>query len=619
MADKIVVMHDGIVEQIGAPLELYDRPDNLFVAGFIGSPAMNFVRGKVDATARRLRATEGGAHLPLATAPAGSDGRPWSTASGPSISLADDGAPAEVVVVEPTGSETQVVASSAAQEIICVFRERITVGPGETIHAQARSAAGPSVRRRDRQAALSADDRGPTQTSIPSNRTGRKTSYDHRSPIAAQGRHARWRCRPRWPAPALLDFAKAWAQTRQWKPEAGAKLTHAALEALRGGRRRRLHQDHRRLHQGDRRQGQRSPTRVVRGHPAEGLRGRQYRRRARTWSGACTRCRISSRQVHRRDRRRRLSRQEIRRLGPGAPKPTARSGASGSRIPVAARRRLMNYRISAIEEGGLQEIPEGHAGFLELCQGAEEEQHARPASRSATPRATATAGALVLCGRTAASGRRERQGHHQLAGDREGAGIRQGALRDTSFRARRPGTTRRTTRRSWRASSPHRQRHLDLRRGEERSDASRHRRGHEPRALPVGPVGKPTELQLCFPILVFNFTKYPQACKALIAFMLEAEQLQSVAGGGAQGYLTPAAQGLRQQSGLDGGPEAHAVPRRRQAHAAGRRHRPGRREGGGGDRRLRAGRHVRQLLHRPRGREERDRDRPSARRSASIR
>ena len=43
MADKIVVMHDGRVEQIGAPLDLYDRPDNLFVAGFIGSPAMNFM------------------------------------------------------------------------------------------------------------------------------------------------------------------------------------------------------------------------------------------------------------------------------------------------------------------------------------------------------------------------------------------------------------------------------------------------------------------------------------------------------------------------------------------------------------------------------------------------
>jgi len=45
MADTIVVMHDGRVEQTGTPLELYDHPANLFVAGFIGSPAMNFLRG----------------------------------------------------------------------------------------------------------------------------------------------------------------------------------------------------------------------------------------------------------------------------------------------------------------------------------------------------------------------------------------------------------------------------------------------------------------------------------------------------------------------------------------------------------------------------------------------
>src|SRR5690242_14810112 len=49
MADKIVVMHDCIVEQIGTPLDLYDKPGNLFVAGFIGSPAMNFLKGKVKA------------------------------------------------------------------------------------------------------------------------------------------------------------------------------------------------------------------------------------------------------------------------------------------------------------------------------------------------------------------------------------------------------------------------------------------------------------------------------------------------------------------------------------------------------------------------------------------
>src|SRR5690242_15723542 len=47
MADRIVVMHDGVVEQIGTPLELYDTPANLFVAGFIGSPAMNFIGGRL--------------------------------------------------------------------------------------------------------------------------------------------------------------------------------------------------------------------------------------------------------------------------------------------------------------------------------------------------------------------------------------------------------------------------------------------------------------------------------------------------------------------------------------------------------------------------------------------
>src|SRR5690606_32247472 len=47
MADKIVVMRDGVIEQIGAPLELYDNPVNTFVASFIGSPSMNLIAGVV--------------------------------------------------------------------------------------------------------------------------------------------------------------------------------------------------------------------------------------------------------------------------------------------------------------------------------------------------------------------------------------------------------------------------------------------------------------------------------------------------------------------------------------------------------------------------------------------
>ena len=75
MADKIVVMHDGIVEQIGTPLALYDKPDNLFVAGFIGSPAMNVLNGTLKVNGKAEFAGPGGVKLPAIGAPAGSDNR----------------------------------------------------------------------------------------------------------------------------------------------------------------------------------------------------------------------------------------------------------------------------------------------------------------------------------------------------------------------------------------------------------------------------------------------------------------------------------------------------------------------------------------------------------------
>ena len=57
MADKIVVLNGGRVEQVGAPLELYHRPANLFVAGFIGSPKMNLIKTRVDQIGGGGRAT----------------------------------------------------------------------------------------------------------------------------------------------------------------------------------------------------------------------------------------------------------------------------------------------------------------------------------------------------------------------------------------------------------------------------------------------------------------------------------------------------------------------------------------------------------------------------------
>jgi len=127
MADKIVVMREGIVEQIGTPLELYDRPANLFVAGFLGSPAMNFLSGKMTSQGFVL---EDGTVLPsthrdLAATTYGI--RPEDLVRDP------NGIPAEVVLVEPTGAESQVILRLGEQEIVGVFKERIEARPGQQL------------------------------------------------------------------------------------------------------------------------------------------------------------------------------------------------------------------------------------------------------------------------------------------------------------------------------------------------------------------------------------------------------------------------------------------------------------------------------------------------------
>ena len=134
MADKIVVMHDGLVEQIGTPLELYDKPANQFVAGFIGSPAMNFLKGVVKANGSAGFEGPNGIKLPLAGIPASSDGRAAVYGIRPEhFTIADDGAEAEIIVVEPTGSETQVFAKLGGEEVVAVFRERHEFNPGDKI------------------------------------------------------------------------------------------------------------------------------------------------------------------------------------------------------------------------------------------------------------------------------------------------------------------------------------------------------------------------------------------------------------------------------------------------------------------------------------------------------
>jgi multiple sugar transport system ATP-binding protein len=134
MADKIVVMHDGLVEQIGAPLDLYDRPDNLFVAGFIGSPAMNLLKGTIRHNGSARFEGPGDLRLPIPPRSETFGGRPVVYGIRPEhFRLADDGAEAIIQVVEPTGSEIQVAAKLGGEEIIAVFRERHQFKPGDVV------------------------------------------------------------------------------------------------------------------------------------------------------------------------------------------------------------------------------------------------------------------------------------------------------------------------------------------------------------------------------------------------------------------------------------------------------------------------------------------------------
>jgi len=137
MADRIVVMHDGVIEQIGAPLELYDHPDNLFVAQFIGSPAMNIVNGTLRrAGPAAYVEAAGGVRWPVG-AGAGVDGEAVALGVRPEhlgITVpGGDAVPAEIIVVEPTGAETELVLQVGGEKVLLVTHGRPDVRPGDRI------------------------------------------------------------------------------------------------------------------------------------------------------------------------------------------------------------------------------------------------------------------------------------------------------------------------------------------------------------------------------------------------------------------------------------------------------------------------------------------------------
>ncbi|EPE94768.1 ABC transporter ATP-binding protein [Rhizobium grahamii] len=135
MADKIVVLQGGKVEQIGSPLELYDRPRNVFVAEFLGSPAMNFLEGTIEVDTNPWLVLPSSARIRLSHAPANSTKRPVILGIRPEdISLGGEtGIEATVKVVEPTGSETHVAVEVDGRELTWVVRDRVELAPEQTV------------------------------------------------------------------------------------------------------------------------------------------------------------------------------------------------------------------------------------------------------------------------------------------------------------------------------------------------------------------------------------------------------------------------------------------------------------------------------------------------------
>lgn len=135
MADKIVVMLDGNIEQMGAPLDVYDRPASLFVAGFIGSPSMNFLAGQITADGFSAKGEE---HLKLNRLPGVPAGTQAILGVRPEdLTICSPDTPnalrAKVVLLEPTGAETIVQTETAGGPVTALVRERVEARPGEVI------------------------------------------------------------------------------------------------------------------------------------------------------------------------------------------------------------------------------------------------------------------------------------------------------------------------------------------------------------------------------------------------------------------------------------------------------------------------------------------------------
>ena len=139
LADRIVVLRAGRIEQIGTPLELYNNPANRFVAGFIGSPRMNFLEGMVEPSpsGKSVATFAGGNSLELPVAGNSiANGSRITLGVRPqhvSIGTGTEGISAKIKLVEALGSETVLHTDVAGQKILVVAPGQHDLTPGADI------------------------------------------------------------------------------------------------------------------------------------------------------------------------------------------------------------------------------------------------------------------------------------------------------------------------------------------------------------------------------------------------------------------------------------------------------------------------------------------------------
>ena len=377
MADKIVVMRDGVVEQIGSPLEVYDRPANLFVAGFIGSPAMNFMPGVLQALRRRCAGRVCRRHLRCPCRPAQAARTASRSIYGTrpehiALAAGDDGVPSEVVVVEPTGADTQVFTKIAGMEVATVFRDRHAFRPGRNDPPAARPGARPFVRRRQRRAADALN------SAAASKRPALFRPNPRRQPCpTTTGESSSRKHRPRQRPSPFPCCGPARAQA-QWsnQPEKGAKLRVLRWKRFVQGDEDQYMANVKKFTETDRHRSAGRQRKLGR-RASQGGGGGERRRRSGHHPVDQRRREPVSGQAGRRHRPGQLPRQEVRRLVSGLRAvPAGPTARNGSACRWAAPATAIVYRESQVKAAGFDSFPKDTDRLPQAHEGAQGKGHA---------------------------------------------------------------------------------------------------------------------------------------------------------------------------------------------------------------------------------------------------